>query len=66
MTDASGNSLNFAVTSVQTISADAAPDASIFATSGPSGLVLITCQGDWVPSAHSYHERLVVFASLIQ
>ena len=64
--DASGNSLNFVVTKVQTITDTTAQDASIFATTGPSGLVLITCQGDWVPSAHSFNERLVVSAALVQ
>lgn len=64
VTDASGASISFTVTKVQEYPADSAPDASVFATSGPSQLVLITCQGDWVPSAKSFNERLVVFASL--
>ena len=66
VSDASGASVTFEVTKVQTYPADSNPDPSIFATTGPSQLVLITCQGDWVPSAKSYNERLVVFASLVR
>lgn len=64
VTDASGKSLNFVVQKTETIAADSDPSASIFSTTGPSGLVLITCQGDWVPSAKSFNDRLVVFATL--
>ncbi len=63
--DASGHALMYRVTEVNDYSPDDAPVASIFATSGPSQLVLITCEGDWVPSAKSYSERLVVVARLI-
>ncbi|HEY5383322.1 MAG TPA: class F sortase [Candidatus Paceibacterota bacterium] len=63
--DASGRQVSFAVTKIQTITDTSAQDSSIFNTSGPAGLVLITCQGDWVPSAKSFNERLVVFATLV-
>jgi LPXTG-site transpeptidase (sortase) family protein len=64
VTDASGKTLEFVVQKIQEYPADSAPDASIFATAGPSQLVLITCEGDWVPSAKSFNQRLVVFATL--
>lgn len=36
----------------------------LFKITGPSELVLITCEGDWIPSARSYNKRLVVVAYL--
>jgi LPXTG-site transpeptidase (sortase) family protein len=62
--DASGATRTFVVQNIQEVSADTAPDASIFTTTGPSRLVLITCDGDWVPAAKSFNERLEVFATL--
>lgn len=55
--------LTYAVTSVQKYSPDAST-TSIFTTTGPSQLVLITCDGDWVNSEHQFNERLVVVAQL--
>jgi LPXTG-site transpeptidase (sortase) family protein len=62
--NASGTKMDFVVTNVEEVAADTAPAASIFATTGPSQLVLITCDGAWVQSAKSFDKRLVVFASL--
>ncbi len=62
--NASGTPVTFIVNKVQEYPADMAPSASIFATTGPAGLVLITCDGSWVPSQKSFDKRLVVFASL--
>ncbi len=62
--NASGTPMNFTVTNIEEYPADTAPAASIFVTTGPSQLVLITCDGDWVQSAKSFSARLVVFASL--
>ena len=62
--NASGTPMNFTVTNVEEIPADSAPAASIFTTTGPSQLVLITCDGTWVPNTKSFDQRLVVFASL--
>ena len=64
VSDASGQTLNYIVTQVQAYPADQAPTSTIFATGGPSQLVLITCDGDWVSSEHQFNERLVVYASL--
>lgn len=55
-----GRTLTYTVKSVQ----EYAPDASIFTASGPSQLVLITCDGDWVPAEHQFNERLAVVAQL--
>jgi hypothetical protein len=62
--DASGAARTFVVQNIQEVAADTAPDPSIFATTGPASLVLITCDGDWVPSAKSFSQRLEVFATL--
>ena len=62
--NASGTKMDFVVTNIEEVPADSAPAASIFATTGPSQLVLITCDGSWVQSAKSFDKRLVVFASL--
>src|SRR3989338_10357187 len=59
--DAAGKTLVYKVSSVEEYQPDAPTDA-LFATAGPSRLVLITCDGDWVPSARSYDKRLVVIA----
>ena len=64
VTDSAGRSLNYKVTDIEEYPADTAPADSIFATTGPSQLVLITCDGDWVPADKSFSQRLVVFAAL--
>ena len=59
--DASGKSIVYKVSSVDEYPANASTDA-IFATTGPSQIALITCDGDWVPSARTFERRLVVIA----
>lgn len=59
--DAAGKSLVYRVSSVEEYEPNASTDA-LFSASGPSRLVLITCDGEWVPSARSYDKRLVVVA----
>jgi len=61
--NASGTQMNFTVSNIEEYPADSAPAASIFATTGPSQLVLITCDGSWVQSKKSFNGRLVVFAT---
>jgi LPXTG-site transpeptidase (sortase) family protein len=65
VTNASGTPVSFTVTNIEEYPVDTAPAASIFATTGPSQLVLITCDGVWVPSEKSFDKRLVVFASKV-
>lgn len=38
--------------------------AEVFDTTGPSRLVLITCEGEWVSSTKTFSKRFVVFATL--
>ncbi len=51
----------YRVSSVSEYPADSSTD-SIFTASGPSQLVLITCDGDWVPAHKTFDKRLVVIA----
>lgn len=60
--DASGSVRVYHITRLAQYQAGTAPTQTIFATTGPSQVVLITCAGDWVPSAHSFDTRLVVYA----
>lgn len=64
VSDASGRTLIYTVSRSVVYSATNAPLDEIFATTGPSQLVLITCEGDWVPSVRSFDKRLVVYATL--
>ena len=64
ISDKTNNALVYVVTEIDKYSATGAPAASIFANTGPSQLVLITCDGSWDGSAHSFDKRLVVYARL--
>ena len=59
--DSAGKALVYRVSSIAEYQPSASTD-DFFTTTGPSRLVLITCDGDWVPAAHSYDKRLVVIA----
>jgi len=61
--DATGKTLVYRVSSSTSYAANEAPVAQIFAASGPSQLVLITCTGEWVTSQHQFDQRLVVLAA---
>lgn len=61
LADAAGKTKVYRVSSVTEYPADAATD-QLFATSGPEQIVLITCDGEWVPKAHTFDKRLVVVA----
>jgi LPXTG-site transpeptidase (sortase) family protein len=60
-----GDRLVYEVERVTEYYLDRAPLEEIFANSGPSRLVLITCEGDWDSTARTYDKRLVVVARLI-
>ena len=64
VSDVSGKTLTYFVIKLETYPASDAPAASIFTGEGPSQLVLITCDGEWVASAHSFSKRFVVYARL--
>lgn len=59
---AEGRTLVYEVTEVNLYDTDQAPLAAIFAKTGPSQLVLITCDGEWVQDERSFDKRLVVIA----
>lgn len=61
LADATGATKVYRVSSVTEYPADAPTDA-IFATTGPSQVALITCDGEWVPKARTFDKRLVVIA----
>lgn len=64
VSDTSGKTLVYVVTKTAQYNLDSAPLNDIFTQSGPSQLVLITCDGAWDAAAHSYNKRLVVYAQL--
>lgn len=64
VTDSQGKQLRFVVYNIEDYPTATAPLETIFATTGPAQVVLITCAGDWDPRARSYEHRLVVFAKL--
>jgi LPXTG-site transpeptidase (sortase) family protein len=66
VTDQNGSTLTYAVESKTQYDSQNAPRDEIFKVTGPSELVLITCEGDWIPSARSYNKRLVVLARLVR
>lgn len=57
-----GKSAQYSVREMSVYAADAAPTETIFATEGPSRLILITCNGAWDKGARSYDKRLVIVA----
>ena len=59
-----GSELVFMVQEVDRYPADSFPMSKIFTDTPVSGLVLITCGGDWDPVAHLFADRIVVFATL--
>lgn len=62
VSDAKGYTLVYEVSEVSLYDTDQAPLAKIFATTGPSRLVLITCDGEWEEVQRSFDKRLVVVA----
>lgn len=61
LADAEGATKVYRVERVQEYPADASTE-EIFATTGPQQIVLITCDGEWVPKARTFDTRLVVIA----
>ncbi len=62
VSDAEGHTLVYEVSEVSLYKTDRAPVARIFATTGPSQLVLITCDGEWLEDSREFDKRLVVVA----
>ena len=64
VSDSDGHTLVYEVSEVSLYDTDQAPLAKIFSKTGPSQLVLITCDGEWVQDSRSFDKRLVVVARL--
>jgi len=62
--DSVGKTLIYIVTQTAQYNLDTAPVSDIFSQTGPSQLILITCDGAWDAVAKSYNKRLVVYAKL--
>jgi LPXTG-site transpeptidase (sortase) family protein len=62
VSDNAGNPRSYTVREISEYKPDEAPLETIFATSGPSQIVLITCDGEWDTQAHQFKKRLVVVA----
>jgi sortase A len=60
--DTEGKTLVYKVKAIDQYKVDEAPAASIFAATGPSQLILITCDGEWVQSERTFDKRLVITA----
>ena len=61
-----GDNIGFIITSVQAYDYDHVPPEALFGnTSDAKLLKLITCSGIWVPSGHTYNERLIVTAERV-
>ncbi|MDP4020986.1 MAG: class F sortase [Candidatus Adlerbacteria bacterium] len=59
-----GETLVYEVESIISYEESVAPLQEIFANKGPSKVVLITCEGVWDETTHTFSERLVVVAHL--
>lgn len=62
ITDKEGKELVYTVSEIANYPKDEAPSAVIFTKIGPSGVVLITCDGEWNTEEGSFDKRFVVFA----
>ncbi len=60
-----GRTLNYMVSSIEEYAVATAPAEAIFATEGPSQIILVTCEGAWDEATHSFTKRLVVVAKRI-
>jgi len=65
VSDAQGHLLTYQVSDIEEYPVNGAPTGAIFATTGPSQLVLVTCDGNWDASLHQFDKRLVVVARLV-
>jgi len=61
-----GTRLHYRVVDKEIYPYDQAPLERIFHDDSSSYLVLITCEGEWVPEAKSAAKRVVVYAELVK
>lgn len=64
VTDDQGNTLTYTVTDSEAYPFDNFPLQQVFNTKGTPRLNLITCDGTWERSRHTYDKRLVVYTKL--
>lgn len=64
--DKDGNKLEFKVVDSKVYPYDNSPVEKIFNAKGKARLNLITCAGEWLPSAHTNDKRLVVYTELVK
>lgn len=65
ISDKSGNELTFEVETVELYSLANAPLSRIFGSTSRAQLTLISCAGDFIPTLHTYNQRVVVYAKLL-
>jgi hypothetical protein len=67
ISDSSGKQWRFRVTQVLTLSKTSLPQQApaLFAPTGPHRIVLATCGGEWLASAHEYKDNRVLVATPI-
>lgn len=64
VTRADGSVLTFVVTKIDKVSKNAFPTAAVYGPTKDPQLRLITCGGSFDPTAHSYVDNIIVYASL--
>ena len=62
VSDKNDNVLTFVVTRSELYAYTDSPGDAVFTSTGDARLVLITCEGEWDPTAKSYDKRRVVYA----
>ncbi len=65
LTDAKGSKLHFVVVATSTADYTARLDSVTEKTPSKSGLLLITCEGNWVSKSRTYDKRVLILADLI-
>lgn len=64
-TDGGGKTLKFKVTKIKKYDYRVNDTSNVFGSNGRSQLVLITCDGTFLPEEGTYSQRLIVFAELV-
>ena len=63
--DTNGSELRYRVSSIEEYTTELAPVEDIFRVTGPSQIVLVTCEGEWDAARRTFEKRLVVVAELL-
>ncbi|HEX2913995.1 MAG TPA: sortase [Chloroflexia bacterium] len=65
VSDVYGYELAFEVTDVQAYATDQTPMSRVIGTSDKRNLNLVTCDGNFLPSQHTYDQRVVVYTEML-